>query len=131
MAQEYKRKVNIVLVDIDNEKNTGFADYFLGFKKSDAPAMRLVHGMQDKYDPAYGSLTEEKMREYITERIGGKGVGWTKSEKVPDDWDKHPVKVLVAKNFQEVLNTKKFAHNSALYRHYILVVPKDLVVPLS
>ena len=109
MAQEYKRKVNIVLVDIDNEKNTGFADYFLGFKKTDAPAMRLVHGMQDKYDPAYGSLTEEKIREYISERIGGKGVGWTKSEKAPDDWDKHPVKVLVAKNFHEVVNTNKFA----------------------
>ena len=107
LAQEYKRKINIVLIDVAIDKNTGFTDFFLGFKKTDFPAMRLVHGMQDKYDPESGSFSEEKIKKYIGDRIGSKGVGWTTSEKVPEDWDKTPVKVLVARNFNEIVTTYK------------------------
>jgi len=107
LAQEYKRKINIVLIDVAIDKNTGFTDFFLGFKKTDFPAMRLVHGMQDKYDPESGSFSEEKIKKYIGDRIGAKGVGWTTSEKVPEDWDKNPVKVLVARNFNEIVTTYK------------------------
>ena len=107
LAEDYKRKVNIVLLDVENENNMGFCDFFLGFKKENAPGMRMVHGMQDKYDPESGSFTEEKVKKYIADRIGGQGVGWTTSEKIPEDWDKHPVKVLVAKNFHEIVENKK------------------------
>ena len=107
LAEDYKRKINIVLLDVEIEINMGFLDFFLGFKKQDAPGMRLIHGMQDKYDPEPGSFTEEKAKKYIADRIGGKGVGWTTSEKIPEDWDKNPVKVLVAKNFHEVVENKK------------------------
>ena len=107
LAQEYKRKINIVLIDVAIDKNTGFTDFFLGFKKTDFPAMRLVHGMQDKYDPESGSFSEEKIKKYIGDRIGAKGVGWTTSEKVPEDWDKEPVKVLVARNFHEIVASHK------------------------
>ena len=107
LAEDYKRKVNIILLDVEYESNMGFSDFFLGFKKENAPGMRLVHGMTDKYDPESGSFTEEKVNKYIADRIGGQGVGWTTSEKIPEDWNKHPVKVLVAKNFHEtVKNTK-------------------------
>ena len=107
LATEYKRKINIVLLDVDNEKNMGFCDFFLGFKKSDAPAMRLVHGMQDKYEPKSGSFSEDSVKNYINDRLGGSGVGWTTSEKLSEDWDKNPVKVLVAKNFAEVIKKTK------------------------
>ena len=107
LAKDYKTKVNVVLLDVEKNGNMGFCEHFLGFKQNDAPGMRLVHGMQDKHDPESGDFSEETVQKYIADRIGGQGVGWTTSEQVPEDWDKNPVKVLVAKKFREVVENNK------------------------
>ena len=107
IAVEY-HTLNVVFLDVANEQNLGFLKHFLGLEEHNVPAMRLILGMQEKYEPEIGSLTEDKITKYIEDILGGKEqVGWTKSEKLPEDWDKEPVKVLVGKNFHDVVNSKK------------------------
>ena len=103
MATKYKNKVNMVFIDVEEEKNIGFVEHFLGFQKEDAPAMRMAHGMRDKHEPESGTFSEDSIKNYINERRGGPGVGWTESQKLPENWDNEPVKILVAKNFRDVV----------------------------
>ena len=106
ISEDYANTINIVLMDMANENNTDFAQSYLGFK-SNYPAMRLVHGIQDKYEPEWGELSEDKIKKYIENRLGTKGLGWTKSEELRSDWDKDPVKILVAKHFRSIITSMK------------------------
>ena len=108
MAKKYKNKVTVVFIDVEQEENLGFVKNFLEFKKDDAPAMRLATGMRYmKHEPEPGTFTEDKIQNYIDERLGGKGVGWTTSQILPENWDNGPVKILVAKNFRDVINRNR------------------------
>ena len=108
MAKKYKNKVTVVFIDVEQEENLGFVKNFLEFKKDDAPAMRLATGMRYmKHEPEPGAFTEDKIQNYIDERLGGKGVGWTTSQILPENWDNGPVKILVAKNFRDVINRNR------------------------
>jgi len=107
ISEEYKTKLKVVFLDVEEPSNSGFLDHYLGFEKGDVPAMRLAHGIQDKFEPELGSFTEDTIKNYVDDRLGGEAVGWTKSEKLPEDWDKGNVKILVAKNFRDVVEKNK------------------------
>merc|ERR1711894_401194 len=81
----------------------------LGAEGLDVPVMRFAYGWQTKYMPSFTGMTEEKIREFLNEQFAGKAtqITWSKTEDIPDDWDKEAVKVLVGKNFNDVIKSKK------------------------
>jgi protein disulfide-isomerase A1 len=114
IATEYKGKVLFVYVDSDKAENKRVLDFF-GMKPTDVPGMRMTH-MGDsmvKYKPEVSNLDDNdefdsNVRTFVEDVLSGKLKPHLKSEEVPEDWDKEPVKVLVGKNFAEVaLNADK------------------------
>lgn len=73
-------------------------------KKSELPAMRLIHLEEEmtKYKSESDDLTPEAMKTFVQALLDGKLKAHLLSEEIPEDWDKHPVKTLVSKNFDSV-----------------------------
>ena len=108
VATGLKGKVMILLLDTDDESLDKFLG-LLGIQKEEIPGMRLMHGIDDTYGPDIGGIEEGQVRKFLTDYLDGKLIPrkWLKSQEVPSDWDKNPVKVLVGRNFHEVINGEK------------------------
>ena len=108
VAAENKGKVLFVYIDTAKSDNKRVLDFF-GVKEGEAPTMRITHFTETvlKYKPEVSNLDdndefESNVRSFVADYLDGKLTPHLKSEEVPDDWDKQPVKVLVGKNFKEV-----------------------------
>merc|ERR1719384_63671 len=73
--------------------------------------MRFAYGWSTKYMPASAGLeiTEENIKEFLQAVFQKKAtqITWSKTEEIPDDWDKAPVKVLVGKSLANVVKINK------------------------
>lgn len=101
-------QVLFVTVDTDEDDHQRILEFF-GMKKSELPAMRLIHLEEEmtKYKPSSDELTSDSMKNFVQDFIDGKVKPHLLSEDVPEDWDKNPVKVLVSKNFDSVAFDKE------------------------
>merc|ERR1711990_1334760 len=80
VAAKFKGQVLFIYVDVDNAENDRILEFF-GLKKEDCPTIRLIN-------------LGEEMSKFKPDLM---------SEDVPEDWDKEGVKVLVGKNFDQVV----------------------------
>merc|ERR1719369_758982 len=55
-----------------------------------------------KFSIDSGDLTAESLGHLCQEVVDGTAKPYYRSEEIPEDWDKEPVKVLVGKNFESV-----------------------------
>ena len=103
-AKQFKGKVLFVTVDTDEEDHQRILEFF-GMKKEELPAMRLIHLEDDmtKYKPADAALSADNMKSFVQAFVDGNLKPHLLSDDVPEDWDKNPVKVLVASNFDAVV----------------------------
>lgn len=112
VASEHKGNVLFVYIDTAKPDNKRVLDFF-SMKETDAPSMRMTHlgDTMLKYKPEVSNLDdndefEANVRSFVDDVLSGKLKPHLKSEEIPDDWDKAPVKVLVGKNFEEVALNK-------------------------
>jgi len=105
LAMEMKGHMMFINVDIDSETNKHVLDFF-GVSLEDTPTFRIMNVPKDymKFKPKSSAFTEENFRTFIKEYESGNVESDVKTTEVPDDWDAKPVKVLVGKSFQEVVN---------------------------
>lgn len=108
LAKGYKNKLLFVFVNTDNEENSRITEFF-GLQKEDFPAVRLISLADQlvKYKPDVSELNPEKLKVFVDDYLAGKLKPHLNSQDVPKDWDAQPVKVLVGKNFDEVVFDKK------------------------
>lgn len=108
VAKDFRHKVLFVTIDVDDEDHERIMEFF-GLKKEQVPTMRVIklEGEMTKYKPETDALTAESVRTFVQDVLDGKLKQSLLSQDLPEDWDKHPVKVLVNKNFDEVVFDKE------------------------
>lgn len=107
-AADYKDKVLFVSINTDDEDHGRILEFF-GMKKDEVPAARLIRLADEmsKYKPTTDVLNDvAAMRTFVNDFLDGKLKQHLLSQDLPEDWDKTPVKVLVASNFDEVAMDK-------------------------
>ena len=77
---------------------------FFGMKKEEVPAMRIIQLQEDmaKFKPEKDDLSAANIEDFVSKFLDGKLKQHLLSQELPDDWNKTPVKTLVASKFDEV-----------------------------
>ena len=103
IAKEYKGEMLFVTINTDEEDHKRIMEFF-GMEESELPSMRIIKLEEDmsKFKPASTELSDSNIRAFVKSYLAGELKPHLMSEEIPEDWDKEPVKVLVAKNFEEV-----------------------------
>lgn len=102
VASEFKEKVIFITVDVTAEKVNHVLKYF-SISEDDAPTIRLIN-TEDvvTYAMDGSTINKDTLRTFCQGVFDGTVKPFLKSQDIPEDWDKNPVKVLVGKNFNEV-----------------------------
>lgn len=103
VAKKYRSDILFVTISADEEDHARIFEFF-GMAKDDVPTIRLIKLEEDmaKYKPETNDLSAETIGEFLQKFMDGKLKQHLLSQELPEDWDKNPVKVLVATNFDEV-----------------------------
>lgn len=103
VAKPFKEQVLFVTIDSTEEDHSRILEFF-GMKKEEVPAARLIKLEDDmaKYKPTTDELTAESLQQFVQDFLDGKLKQHLLSQDLPEDWNKSPVKVLVASNFDSV-----------------------------
>lgn len=107
VAKNFRNEVLFVTINADEEDHKRILDFF-GMEKEEVPSMRLIRLEEDmaKYKPENSELSPENIKSFVQLYVDGKLKQHLLSQKLPEDWDKSPVKVLVSSNFDEVAFNK-------------------------
>ena len=102
-AVEYKGKVAFVVVDASDAPNANVLQFF-GVKKDQLPMAAIFEmDSNSKYlREANQAADSKEVLETMKKYFNGEIEKTMKTEEIPEDWDKEPVKVLVGKNFNQV-----------------------------
>lgn len=108
-APNYKGKCLFVYINAEKDENNRIVEYF-GLKDEDLPTIRVItlDGEMKKYKPPTDEISEAAIKAFLDGFFDGSLKPHLMSEDIPEDWDATQVKVLVGKNFKEVvLDTSK------------------------
>lgn len=125
VAKKYREEVLFVTINADEEDHKRILDFF-GMEKEEVPSMRLIRLEEDmaKYKPENSELSAENIEFFVQTYLDGKLKQHLLSQKLPEDWDKQPVKVLVSSNFDDVaFNKDKDVLIEFYAPWYVLFIP--------
>ncbi|CAH1400203.1 unnamed protein product [Nezara viridula] len=108
LARQFKSNLLFVTIDVDEPDHNRIMEYF-GISATLVPTMRIIRLEEDmlKYKPDSDDLSADNVKGFVQSYIDGTLKEHLLSQPVPEDWDKQPVKVLVATNFDEVVFDKE------------------------
>jgi len=101
VAKEFKGKMLFITIDV-TEDLAHVLTYF-GVSRDEAPTVRIINmETGKKFSIAAGDLSKNSLQQLCQEVVDGSAKPYYKTEKIPEDWNKGPVKVLVGENFESV-----------------------------
>jgi len=119
LAKIYKGKLMFIVVDTEIKELKQIVDFFK-VPETEHPALRIVK--LGEYMQRFKSqdlvLDEENIKAFIEKYLAGELKPELLSEDIPEDWDHKPVKVLVGKNFNEVVNSTEKNTLVMFYAHW-------------
>ena len=103
VAKKFREQILFVSINADEEDHQRILEFF-GMKKEEVPAMRIIQLQEDmaKFKPEKNDLAAENIEAFVQTFLDGKLKQHLLSQDLPEDWDKTPVKTLVASNFDEI-----------------------------
>ncbi len=100
-STKYKGKVIFTYIDANKKVNNELLDDFK-IKNDTLPQFRIMSLLTNSTIlPNNNTISRAHFEEYLQEFFDILDKPYYKSADLPQDWDKNPVKVLVAKNFHE------------------------------
>ena len=108
IAQDNKGKLIPVLVDIESKGTEELLEN-LGVEKAEIPTARFFKNENEIFMYQDDEISESKISVFMNDAKRGriKPMTHTKSEELPTNWDSGNVKILVGKNFQDVVDSSK------------------------
>ncbi|XP_075948156.1 protein disulfide-isomerase A2 [Anarhichas minor] len=101
IAKEFKGKMLFVVIDVAAALDNVLT--YFGVSEKDAPTVRLIDmETGKKFSITAGDLSIDSLRQLCQDVAAGSAKPYYRSEEIPEDWNKGPVKVLVGKNFESV-----------------------------
>ncbi|KAF5888830.1 protein disulfide-isomerase-like, partial [Clarias magur] len=101
-ARDFREKVLFITIDVTTDVSHVLT--YFGVSASEAPVLRFINtDTLKKFSMTETSITGDTLRTFCQDVLDGKIKAHLKSEDIPEDWDKNPVKVLVGKNFEQVV----------------------------
>lgn len=105
-AARFRGKVLFVYINTNQIENEVLYAT-IGVKKEEFPAIRLISDLDNqRYKPKSNELVSFVITQFVQDVLDGKLKPSLLSQEVPDDWDARPVKILVGKNFNEVVRNR-------------------------
>ncbi|CAM4501269.1 unnamed protein product [Leuciscus chuanchicus] len=102
VASEFKEKVLFITLDVTSDKADHVLKYF-SISANNAPIIRLINTEKVVTYAMEGStINKDTLRTFCQGVLDGTVKPFLKTQEIPENWDKNPVKVLVGKNFNEV-----------------------------
>uniref|UniRef100_A0A673KI75 Protein disulfide-isomerase n=1 Tax=Sinocyclocheilus rhinocerous TaxID=307959 RepID=A0A673KI75_9TELE len=102
VASEFKEKVLFITLDVTSDKVDHVLKYF-SVSANDAPIIRLINTEKVVTYAMEGStINKDTLRTFCQGVLDGTVKPFLKTQEIPEDWNKNPVKVLVGKNFNKV-----------------------------
>ena len=103
LGTELKGRLIFSIVDVESPLGTRVADY-LGVTKNDVPTVRIVQpeGELHKY-LLEGEITSESLRKFTDDFFNARLTAYLKSQDIPAEAYEDNVRVVVAKNFKEIV----------------------------
>uniref|UniRef100_A0A671N6X2 Protein disulfide-isomerase n=1 Tax=Sinocyclocheilus anshuiensis TaxID=1608454 RepID=A0A671N6X2_9TELE len=102
VASEFKEKVLFITLDVTSDKVDHVLKYF-SVSANDAPIIRLINTEKVVTYAMEGStINKDTLRTFCQGVQDGTVKPFLKTQEIPEDWNKNPVKVLVGKNFNKV-----------------------------
>ncbi|XP_023273166.1 protein disulfide-isomerase-like [Seriola lalandi dorsalis] len=101
VAKGFKGKMLFIVIDVTTAVSHVLT--YFGVSENDTPTARIINmDTGKKFNIAAGDLTADSLRQMCQEVVDGTAKPYLRTEEIPEDWNKGPVKVLVGKNFESV-----------------------------
>lgn len=107
-AEKFRGEVRFLLLNNADDSSDAFRAFF-DLKKSNKTLMRMFHygGDFPTFKPENETdFNPATLSAFVQNVLDGKVKPYVESQDLPDDWNKKPVKILVADNFREVVYDK-------------------------
>lgn len=107
IAKKFREQILFVSINADEDDHQRILEFF-GMKKEEVPSMRIIKLEEDmaKFKPEKDDLAVDNVEAFVQKFLDGKLKQHLLSQELPEDWDKNPVKILVATNFDDVAFNK-------------------------
>ena len=110
IATKYHTKCYVVIVDAANDINQNILNT-LRAHENEVPCLRYSPSWGINFIPKSDQLDEISIKKFVEDSLASKAkrITWKRSEDIPANWNTTAVKILVGKNFHEVVSNVKYS----------------------